>query len=296
MELSYIVVCNTGSDSLSRINTYNLKVENLYLANGDTPFGPHGLALYKNNIIAANNYNNSISVIDSSRFKEIKNLYIGAHPNDISINDDILYVTCGESDSLIAYDLKNERINFEIPTGRFPHDIILYRERKILFVSNMGDDSISVIEIEKNREVKKIMVENTPLKITVSNDKRYLYVCMSYLGYDQDGYIGIISLDSLKLVDKIKVGYSPVDLFEENGYLYISNLCGGSISVVNLAAMKEEKRIETGGMPRGIIKIGDVIYCGDYQNGIVNVIDFNKNKIKAITVGREPNAMAFIQT
>ncbi|MDO5515905.1 MAG: YncE family protein [Clostridium sp.] len=294
--MSYIVVCNTGSDSLSRINTYNLKVENLYLSNGDTPFGPHGLALYKNNIITANNYNNSISIIDSESFKEVKNLYIGAHPNDISINDETVYVTCGESDSLIAYDLISEGIDFEIPTGRFPHDIILYKEKNILFVSNMGDDSISVVEIEKNREIKKIIVENTPLKITVSNNRKYLYVCMSYLGYDQDGYVGIISLDSLQLVDKIKVGYSPVDLFEENGYLYISNLCGGSISVVNLAVMREENRIETGGMPRGIIKVENMIYSGDYQNGIVNIIDLKENKIKAITVGREPNAMAFIET
>ena len=126
MELSYIILCNTGSDSLSRIDTYNLKVENLYLSNGDKPFGPHGLALYDDNIIVANNYNNSISIINLADFKECKNLYIGAHPNDLSIKDSTLYVTCGEADSVIAYDLVNERVNFEIPTGRFPHDIILF--------------------------------------------------------------------------------------------------------------------------------------------------------------------------
>lgn len=294
MELSYIVVCNTGSDSISRIDTYNLKVDNLYLSVGDTPFGPHGLVLYKNNVIVANNYNNSISLIDGLSFKEIDNIYIGAHPNDISIADNMIYVTCGESDSVIAYDLANKTINYEIPTGRFPHDIISYQEQNMLFVSNMGEDSISVIDVVKNKEIKRILVENTPLKIAVSNDRRYLYVCMSYLGYDQDGYIGIISLDNLQLIEKIKVGYSPVDLFEDNGYLYISNFCGGSISIVNLSTMKEERRIDVGGMPRGILKIDNIIYCGDYENGKVNVINLLENEIKAITVGREPNAMTFI--
>ncbi len=296
MELSYIILCNTGSDSLSRIDTYNLKVENLYLSNGDNPFGPHGLALYDDNIIVANNYNNSISIINLADFKEFKNLYIGAHPNDLSIKENTLYVTCGEADSVIAYDLVNERVNFEIPTGRFPHDIILFKEKNMLFVSNMGDNSISVIEAENNKEIQRIVVESTPLKIIVSNDRQHLYVCMSYLGYDQDGYVGIISLDNLELIEKIEVGYSPVDLIEDNGYLYISNLCGGSISIVNLDTLKEERKINTGGMPRGILKINDIIYSGDYQNGIVNVINLKEKKIKAITVGREPNAMAFIET
>lgn len=296
MELSYIVVCNTGSDSISRIDTYNLKVENLYLSVGDTPFGPHGLILYNNNVIAANNYNNSISLIDILSFKEIDNIYIGAHPNNISIAENMVYVTCGESNSVIVYDLSNNRINYKIPTGRFPHDIILYEEQNMIFVSNMGEESISVIDIEKNKEIKRISVENTPLKIAVSNDRRYLYVCMSYLGYDQNGYVGIVSLDNLQLIAKIMVGYSPVDIFEENGYLYVSNLCEGSISIVNLHTMKEESRIEVGGMPRGIIKVENIIYSGDYENGVVNVINISENKIKAITVGREPNAMAFIET
>lgn len=293
--MSYIVLCNTGSDSLSRINTYDQKVENLYLTNGAEPFGPHSLALYDKSVIVTNNYNNSISLIDLRDFKEVKNLYIGAHPNNISIINKILYVTCGESDSVIVYNLKDESIDFEISTGRFPHDIILYKEKNILFVSNMGDNSISIIEAEKNEVVQKIAVENTPLKIAVSNNRRYLYVCMSYLGYDQDGYVGIVSLDNLKLIDKIKVGYSPVDLFEDNGYLYISNLCGGSISIVDLNKGIEVKRIHVGGMPRGIIKINDIIYSGDYQNGIVNLINLKEKEIKAITVGKEPNAMTFIE-
>ena len=164
----------------------------------------------------------------------------------------------------------------------------------MLFVSNMGDNSISVIEAESNEVIQKIQVENTPLKIEVSSNRRYLYVCMSYLGYDQDGYIGVISLDNLKLIEKIRVGYSPVDLFEDNGYLYISNLCGGSISIVNLEKGREEKKIYVGGMPRGILKINESIYSGDYQNGMVNIINLKEEKIKAIAVGKEPNAMTFI--
>lgn len=293
--MSYIIVCNTGSDSLNKINTQNFKNESIILSADESPLGPHGLSLYKDKILVANNYNNSISLINYKNFKEESNLYIGAHPNDIVAHDGIAYVSCGESNSVIIYDLINERVNFEVPTGRFPHNIALEEERHLIFVSNMGEDNISVIDYINNKEIKRIKVEKTPIKINISKNKKYLYVCMSYLGYDKVGDIGIIELKTLELINKIKVGMSPVDLHEENDYLYVSNLCDGSISIVNLKELKEEKRITIGGMPRGIVKDKENIFVGDYLNGILNVINIENKKIKAITVGNEPNAMTLVK-
>lgn len=292
--MSYIILCNTGSDSINKIDTENLKNQNVFLSNGENPFGPHGLSLYKDKILVANNYNNSISIINYKNLKEENNLYIGAHPNDIVANNDIVYVSCGESNSLIIYDLINERVNFEVPTGRFPHNIALLEEKNLIFISNMGDDSISVIDYLNNKEIKRIKVESTPIKISISKDKKYLYVCMSYLGHDKEGSIGIVQIKTLELVNKIKVGLSPVDLFEDSNYLYVTNLCDGSISIVNLSELKEENKIIVGGMPRGIVKVKDNIFVGDYLNGILNIVGIDNKKIKAIPVGSEPNAMTLV--
>ena len=38
--MSYIVLCNTGSDSLNKINTENLKNQSIFLSAGESPFGP----------------------------------------------------------------------------------------------------------------------------------------------------------------------------------------------------------------------------------------------------------------
>lgn len=292
--MSYIILCNTGSDSLKKINTKSLRIESLALSIGESPFGPHGLSLYKDKILVANNYNNSISIIDYEKFKEEDNVYIGAHPNDIIAYEDIAYVSCGESNSLIIYDLINERINFEIPTGRFPHNIILFKERNLLFISNMGDDSISVIDYINNKEIKRIKVESTPIKITISESGKYLYVCMSYLGHDKNGSIGIIELKTLELVEKIVVGYCPVDLFENENCLYVSNLCDGTVSIINLNERQECDKIQVGGMPRGIIKVDEYIFVGDYLNGLLNIINVGDKKIKAISIGSEPNSMTLV--
>ena len=132
------------------------------------------------------------------------------------------------------------------------------------------------------------------MKISISNNKKYLYVCISYLGYDKNGSVGIIELDSLELIGRVEVGLSPVDLFEEDNYLYVSNLCDGSISVVNLNELAEEKKIVVGGMPRGIIKIKENIFVGDYLNGKLNVLGIDDKKIKVIPLGKEPNAMTLV--
>lgn len=292
--MSYIIVCNTGSDSLSKINTENFNIQSIILSADQNPFGPHGLSLYKDKILVANNYNNSISLIDYKSFKQESNIYIGAHPNDIVARNDLIYVSCGESNSLIIYNFVNDRVDFEIPTGRFPHNIALEEERNLLFVSNMEEESISVIDNINSKEIKRIKVKNTPMKISISNNKKYLYVCISYLGYDKNGSVGIIELDSLELIGRVEVGLSPVDLFEEDNYIYVSNLCDGSISVVNLNELTEEKKIVVGGMPRGIIKIKENIFVGDYLNGKLNVIGIDDKKIKVIPLGKEPNAMTLV--
>lgn len=292
--MSNVVLCNTGSDSLSKINSEDLKIESLYLSIGEKPFGPHGLSLYNDKILVANNYNNSISIVDLSKFEEEKSIYIGAHPNALIAYNDIVYVTCGESNSVIVYDLINERVNFELPTGRLPHSIDLLKKEKLAFVSNMDENSITVIDCDKNNIIKKIIVGDNPIKISISDKRNYLYVCMSYLGYGTEGYVGIISLKNLEVIAKIKVGLAPVDLFEDDNYLYVSNFCSGYISIINLNKFQEENRIIVGGMPRGIVKLDKKIYIGDYLNGSLKTVDIKNNVIKSILTGIEPNDMCII--
>ena len=292
--MSHIILCNTGSDSLSKIDTKSLKLESIYLSIGEAPFGPHGISVYKNKVMIANNYNNSISIIDLLKFNEEKNIYIGAHPNDLVVNDNTAYVLCGESRSVITYDLLEEKINFRIPVGSFPHSVEISPEKKLLFISNMGEDSISVIDLDVNEEITRIKVGESPVKIKISNNKKIVYVCSSYIGCDRLGYIDFISLNTLEIIRRIKVGLGPVDLFEDNNKLYVSNFIEGSISIIDLQNFTEEEKINVEGMPRGIIVSYKKIFVGDYLNGKLKIVNLDNRKIKVIDIGIEPNAMTLI--
>nr|WP_243449183.1 hypothetical protein [Clostridium butyricum] len=48
--MSYIILCNTGSDIISKIETESLEIENYILSGNERNFGPHEITLYNDNV------------------------------------------------------------------------------------------------------------------------------------------------------------------------------------------------------------------------------------------------------
>ncbi|MGL5380411.1 YncE family protein [Clostridium sp.] len=286
-----ILVCNTGSDSISKINLLDYSVESLPLRFSEKQRGPQGLYTCNDNIYVTNSYDNSVSIINSNSFKEEASIYIGPSPSDIVYIDKKLYIACSESNTIVVYDLLEDRIILEIPIDMWPQKIALDEEKSLLFVSNLLSHNISVIDIKSNTIIRNILAGENPTKIRVSNNKKMLFICESCISEESNGFIEIYSLEDYKSIKRIEVGKYPVDMWEDNESLYISNLNDGTISVINLQSLKEVKRLFIGGMPKGIVKYEECLFIADYLNGRVLVIDLKNNKIKAITVGEEPNAM-----
>lgn len=289
--MSSVIVCNTGSDSISKINTSDLSLENLPLDFEEKPIGPHGIYTVNNKIYTANNYNNSISIINGDTFKEEKSIYIGPYPNDIVILKDKLYITCGEGNALIIYDVIEEKILFEVPIGKWPHNIAAYNEAQMLFVSNLEGDSISVVDGIDNKVIKTITTLEYPTKVILSKDKSKLYVCESYIGEDTYGYVEVFSTRDLMSIKRIKVGKAPLDMWDDGKNLFVSNFSDGTISIIDTDTLKEVKKIYIGSMPKGIVKYENKLFIGDYLKGRLILLDLETEKIKVITIGKEPNAM-----
>lgn len=289
--MKYLVVCNTASDSINRITISNLYLEELKLKSIDKSIGPSGVWVDEGNIYTVNNYSNSISIINKRSFKEENSLYVGVHPNDLIKYNNFLYIVCSESNIISVYDLDGEKIALDIPVNNWPYNIEISEEKKMIFVSNFQSNSLSIIDLNQNRVIKEIKTFGYPTKIRISNNKKYLYVCESYMGDNRDGYIEVFDLEDLEFVVRIKVGKYPMDLEEDEGYLYVCNFGEGSISIINKVSLKEYKRIQIGGMPRSIIKHEENVYILDYLRGKLIVFNLITEKIKAITVGKEPNAM-----
>ncbi|WP_392486673.1 YncE family protein [Haloimpatiens sp. FM7315] len=288
-----LYVCNTSSDFISVIDLCEFKENNKIFLNKKSidKIGPHGICKYEKYILTANNYSNDISVIDLQNHSSTENYYIGSHCNDVKVLNNIAYVICGDSNSLISFNLKDKRSLRQLKCGNLPHSIDIDKRKKIMVVASIENDSITLIDCEDDKFVKEVRVGAYPTKAIFSVDGNYIYVCESNIGLDCRGSLAIISLKNFEILTRIKLGNSPVDIYCDSRFCYASNFGDGSISVIDIINFREISVIRIGGMPRGIIRIGSKLYVGDNYNNSLMEIDVKSQNKKVIPIGGEPTGM-----
>lgn len=291
--VSFLYVCNTSSDNISKINLASFKEEIKIPLGMDkiNKIGPHDLCVYNDMLLSANMYSSSLSFISLNEDKEIENYFIGMHCNGVKVWQDNAYVICGETNSLFLFSLTKKKIIEEIPCGIFPHCISICEKNNLAVVANMHSESITLIDLSSKECIKSIKVQSYPTKATFSEDGRYILVCESKMGLNRRGTLNIIDLKTLESLKRIEAGSCPVDIFLDGKYCFISNFADGTLSIIDINNRKEEKRIKIGGMPRGIVKSGKYLYAGDNYNNVLVQVDLIKESKKVITIGGEPTGM-----
>ncbi|APC41744.1 YncE family protein [Clostridium estertheticum] len=290
-----LYVCSTSSDCISKVNLdLFIEEEKIYLDKQNLKrIGPHGIYVYENKILTANSYDNSISIVNTYNY-EIESYFIGMHCNDLSVYDNKAYVICGDSDDIIVFDLEKKNIVEAIPCGNSPHSIYICKKKDLILVANMNSDSITLIECAQNGNIKEIRVGAYPTKAVITPDGNYILVCESNIGMDNKGCINIISLKNCNVLNKIPVGNSPVDMYFNGEFCYVSNFGDGTVSILDINKYKEIKRIEVGGMPRGILEDEKYLYVGDNYNNLLFRIDKITENKKVISIGTEPTGMTLL--
>ncbi len=294
--MNFLFICSTSDDCIFKIDLDKFKVMNvtkLKKSPGEKA-GPHGLCSYKDKILAVNIYSNSLSVIGFNSLEEEENYYIGVHCNDIEVVNNNAYIICGDLNYLILFDLLSKRFVEEIPCGEFPHSIDIDRQKKTILVANMENDSITLIDINNKENIKSIRVGSYPTKAVFSAGGDYILVCESNLGADSRGSVAILSAKNFRLINRIPVGNSPVDMYVSPEHCFISNFGDGTVSIININNYKETDRIIVGGMPRGIQKRGRHVYIGDNYNNLLLEIDLLEKWKNTIAVGGEPTGMVMV--
>lgn len=286
--INSLIICNTGDNSISKLSLDSMVCEKIKFSSRE---GPRSIWIDKNKAYIANGYSNSISIIDIESFKEEENIYIGAHPNDLLIFNDLLYVSCADSNMVCVYDLIEKKLILEILVNDWPYSIEISKELELLFVSNFKGNSISIIDLKKNIIIKEIEVLKYPTKSKVSNDNKLLFVCESFMGHDMDGFMEIFDLETLTSIKKVSVGRVPIDILEDDSKIYVSNLGDGTISIIDKISFTNIDSIILNGMPKSMIKYNDNLFVTDYLNSRLLYLNLINKDIKAITVGREPSAM-----
>jgi len=300
-----LLVLNKSENTLSIIDPLNGKT----LGRVSTGEAPHELTTSADGkTVFVANYGDqepgrTISVIDLATQKELHRIDLGPlrRPHGIVYSGSKVYFTA-ESNKLIGrYDPVGNQIDWLLGTGQdITHMLVLSRDGNMIFTSNIGSDSISIIEhISGSPNWKETVVEvgHGPEAIDISPDEKEVWTAHS-----RDGRVSIIEVANRKVTQTLNLSLKRANRlkFTPDGKLVlISDLDAGEVLVLNALERKELKRINIGKMPEGILVSpdGSHAYVAIWGENSVAVLDLKTFQIiQRIPTGQGPDGLAWAES
>jgi YVTN family beta-propeller protein len=299
---SQLLVLNKNDATLAFMDPVSGKTA-ATVATGD---GPHEIEVSTDGRLAfVSNYGardpgNSLSVVDIAARKEVKRVDLGEmrRPHGLTFANGRVYLTSEASKRVASYDPASQHIDWTFDVGQEgTHMILASRDGAKLFTSNMGSNSIGLLERGAGGEwaQKLIPVGAGPEGLDLSPDGRVLWSAHS-----RDGGISIVDTASGKVTHTLdaKTQRSNRLKFTPDGkHVLVSDLTGGELVVLDAAKHAEVKRLKVGRTPTGILvppggREAFVAVSGDNR---IAVIDLAKLSVaRTIATGNNPDGMAWV--
>jgi YVTN family beta-propeller protein len=269
--------------------------------------GPHELVVSTDGKTAfASNYGtgsapgHTISMIDIASRKELRRIDVAplSRPHGLAFANGKLYFTIEADKKIARYDPATDKIDWQFDTAQTTtHMVLPARDAKTIFTSNIGSDSVSMIEQGANGQWTQtvIPVGKGPEGIDLSPDGKHVWSAHS-----RDGGVSIIDVATKKVVQTVNVGTkrsNRIKLTPDGKFVLISDLEAGDLVVLDAPARKEIKRIALGGSPEGILISPDGSRAFIAVNGDNNVavIDLKTwNVTSRISAGTGPDGLAWV--
>ena len=219
-------------------------------------------------VYTADEHGNSLSAIDLAA-GQVTTLQITISPHNIQVTPDgsrILAVGEPVSDGHShghdgaahgATETKGRLLVFdatalakgpvaEVEVGAYPAHVVTDLQGHRAFVTNAGDDTVSVVDLVKMTVIATVATGSYPHGLRVSPDGREAYVANV-----QDGSLSVIDTGSLAEVARIPVGTTPVQVgFTPDGSrVYASLRDENRIAVVDTASRTLVGTVDVGRNP-----------------------------------------------
>lgn len=212
-------------------------------------FVPHKIAMIPNTklVYVANRGTKkspgfSLSTIDLNTLKNVKtiNLGLGCGAHGITTYQGKIYTACFDASNLKRYDPATGKIDWEVETGKNPHEVIILPKNNKAYTANQSGDSISIIDlVTKDRKDVQIKTGAKPVPMAMSPDQQKLWIGT------RSGEIFILDVVTEKIENTFKVGDSLFDLkFTPDGnHVIAANLKPAIDKVANTFSFSNGKLI-----------------------------------------------------
>jgi YVTN family beta-propeller protein len=161
-------------------------------------------------LIASCEFDGSLIKVDVERQEVLGRLTLGRGdmPQDVKLSPDgtVFYVADMMSNGVFLVDGDNFKMIGFIPTGKGAHGLYVSRDSRVLYVSNRGEGSVSLIDFNSRKVIAKwqLGAHASPDMGGVSADGKVLWLSGRY-----NSEVYAIDTGSGKLLARIPVGRGP---------------------------------------------------------------------------------------
>lgn len=204
-------------------------------------------------LLVANIYDDSLSIIDLCSRDVINTMFAGSRPNRIEVFEQAskAFVTNYDSDSVSVIDLRMQQVIGQVPTGIMPQSIVLNRRNNCLYIANTGSDWVTVIDALSMDKQSCLKVDGYPVDILCDGTGRKLYaIVQSHEGRERS-CLAEYDIETGKKSGCMRLGTMPVSLLldQERDRLYVVDAVDDSLTVIDSTGLKALGMIELGKMP-----------------------------------------------
>jgi YVTN family beta-propeller protein len=203
-----------------------------------------------------------------------------------------VYTANESSNTVTVLDGDTYQVIGEIDTLNYgAHDLALSRDGKQLWVTNLANGRVSVIDTESRTTIASIFTGTRAHVVALTNNNKQAWVANI-----ADNTISIIDTTIFRILGTIPVGKGPMGIaFSRDGkFAYVSTQ-DKMVNVIDTSAHQVIKQISVGPNPH-FLTLGPEGHIWGTNTGSndIYVIDTSTNEIaKTIEVGPAPQQIAF---
>jgi YVTN family beta-propeller protein len=254
---------------------------------------PVGIAVNPiiNKVYVANEFSNTVSIIDGSTDKIQAAIKVGSFPYGIDVNplNNRVYVANRGSNSISVIDGSTSLKIAEVQVGKSPVAIAVNPSSSLIYVTNIESGTVSVIDGITNTVSSTIKVGNIPYGIAVNPTTNITYV--TNIG---DGTISVIdnsksnnnynnhnNIQLARILDNVSGIIAPagIAINISTNKAFVTDYASNTVFVIDLKTNRVVDKIKVGNNPVGISvnPISNRIYVTNIGDNTVSVIGGSKD-------------------
>lgn len=225
---------------------------------------------------------NHVAVVDTATWKVATNVEIGARPGRIVLQKDEKYAWVGDMpmtgspSGVTAIDTATNKVAARLITGTGQHEVVLSADDRFAFVSNTGEGTISVIDVQKLTKIKDVKVGATITSLAYSPLSKAVYgideTTGAMIAVDGQGFEPVARLS-------VKPGIKLIRIAPGGRYGFILNSKENTAQIFDAASNKLLHTVEVGLKPDQVVftqSFGYIRSRGSEEVLLISLKDLDK--------------------